>query len=702
MPDTQIDMLAGVLTSVAVKAPVACSSTGPLTLSGAQTVNGVTLAVTQPRSRALVKDQVDAKTNGIYDVQDAAWTRSLDFDGAYDAVTGTVVHVLGGTVNSNTFWELTCTDSPIVIDTSLLTFELVQIGGGGDSFLADTPHAQSTTIARRLQTEVRASDTLLKDDAVTTGVVGTDNAAYLSDILADCATKRRRFVLDVAGYGGRYYLGSTVTIPSNLQWDFEGGRIAFFGSTNLYMFRGIGISDVTIRNPVIMGDQFGGHSRARDNSFLARFSNSTRVVIDGGSVTDFFGDWGWVFDGTTQAEFHKVLNHRMVNSVCATSIYMSGLVNYPEIRNVYLSGDKLRLLANGVTIDDRILLAFADTGISGKQSVQPIIENVVAAHTSASAVKIGNIRQGRIRGITAYCCAFPLYIYSSGVDHTNSAVNVFIDDVTIDGSREGSFTQNAFTSIGGQDITATNVKVRNSTAAQAESGAAAFTNGVLVDSGSQDIKLVNFDIEGVSTGFALQGKNQTLIRPRVSKATVAAVQVIGNDPTGFLRIEDAQWDSLFAVGAGTYRAIEINGAANTTLTEITIDGVNRHDGDITPGSAPVEVYYNGALAIPAITQHDVWANGMHIDDSDELTATATYDWSSVADGAWDSHDFTILGVVLGDKVEGLSLDVSTAGLIMTAEVTATNTITVSRWNKTGGAINLASAVHRFHVRRAIN
>lgn len=115
----------GVMTSVAVKAPCACATTGAISLAGFQTVDSVVLAATVPLTRVLVKDQADARQNGIYDVVSGAWPRSVDFDGAYDAVAGTLVYIVpkGGSANGGTIFQCTSTN-PVVFGTSNITFSI--------------------------------------------------------------------------------------------------------------------------------------------------------------------------------------------------------------------------------------------------------------------------------------------------------------------------------------------------------------------------------------------------------------------------------------------------------------------------------------------------------------------------------------------------------------------------------------------------
>jgi hypothetical protein len=115
----------GVSTSAAVKAPVVAATTGGITLSGAQTIDGV--AVTDhlsdstglPPDRVLVKNQADLTTNGIYNVSaSGAWTEASDFTGANNLVNGTIIIVARGSTNAG-LWQLTSAN-PVVVapDTS--------------------------------------------------------------------------------------------------------------------------------------------------------------------------------------------------------------------------------------------------------------------------------------------------------------------------------------------------------------------------------------------------------------------------------------------------------------------------------------------------------------------------------------------------------------------------------------------------------
>lgn len=75
-------------------------STGPLTLSGTQIVDGVSLSV---GARVLVKDQGNPAENGIYIVSASTWSRSTDADSATE-FDGLAIFVRQGSTHANTAW----------------------------------------------------------------------------------------------------------------------------------------------------------------------------------------------------------------------------------------------------------------------------------------------------------------------------------------------------------------------------------------------------------------------------------------------------------------------------------------------------------------------------------------------------------------------------------------------------------------------
>lgn len=111
------------------KEPVRAATTGNITLSGAQTIDGVAVAA---GNRVLVKSQSAAAANGIYVAAAGAWTRASDFDAASE-VTGATVFVSEGTTQGGTQWNMTTTGA-VTVGTTPVTW--TQVGGGGGSYTA--------------------------------------------------------------------------------------------------------------------------------------------------------------------------------------------------------------------------------------------------------------------------------------------------------------------------------------------------------------------------------------------------------------------------------------------------------------------------------------------------------------------------------------------------------------------------------------
>lgn len=110
------------------KDPVRAATTANITLSGAQTIDGVSVIA---GDRVLVKNQSAGADNGIYVAASGAWSRAADYDAASELVGGTVF-VSEGTANGNSQWTMT-TDAPITLGTTALVWTQA---GGGTSYTA--------------------------------------------------------------------------------------------------------------------------------------------------------------------------------------------------------------------------------------------------------------------------------------------------------------------------------------------------------------------------------------------------------------------------------------------------------------------------------------------------------------------------------------------------------------------------------------
>ncbi len=137
------------------KQSVRAATTANITLSGLQTIDGISVAANE---RVLVKSQTDQKQNGIYVVATGAWTRSDDADVNAEVTSGLAVMVSEGTTLGDTQWVL-ATNDPIVIGTTNLVF--VQIGaattytsGEGISIAGNVVAIDTSVVARKASASV--------------------------------------------------------------------------------------------------------------------------------------------------------------------------------------------------------------------------------------------------------------------------------------------------------------------------------------------------------------------------------------------------------------------------------------------------------------------------------------------------------------------------------------------------------------------
>lgn len=152
---TEVDQL---LAGLRWKDPVKAATTGNITLSGSQTVDGVSLVA---GDRVLVRAQSDAKTNGIYVVATGAWTRAVDADSAPELLNA-AVFVSQGTLYADTAWV--CTTDNISLGTSNIAF--VQFAGSSTYLGGYGINITGNTIDLNFD-ELAADTTMANDDMLT-------------------------------------------------------------------------------------------------------------------------------------------------------------------------------------------------------------------------------------------------------------------------------------------------------------------------------------------------------------------------------------------------------------------------------------------------------------------------------------------------------------------------------------------------------
>lgn len=138
-----------------IKDPVLVATTGNITLSGTQTIDGVDVVA---GNRVLVKDQISTVTNGVYIVASGAWTRAIDLDESSEIVHGFFYYVSSGTLNEATGWMLDLpTGTTSVMGTTPITFKQFfssekYSAGTGITKTANTFSVDFNSVAARVHT----------------------------------------------------------------------------------------------------------------------------------------------------------------------------------------------------------------------------------------------------------------------------------------------------------------------------------------------------------------------------------------------------------------------------------------------------------------------------------------------------------------------------------------------------------------------
>lgn len=94
-----------IATGLNIKESCVAATTANITLSGAQTIDGVSVVAT---NRVLVKNQTTSADNGIYVASASAWSRATDADTWNELISATTF-ISSGTVNGSTTWTCNVT-----------------------------------------------------------------------------------------------------------------------------------------------------------------------------------------------------------------------------------------------------------------------------------------------------------------------------------------------------------------------------------------------------------------------------------------------------------------------------------------------------------------------------------------------------------------------------------------------------------------
>ncbi len=343
-----------------VKDSVKAATTGSITLSGTQSVDGVSILA---NDRVLVKDQGSA-ANGIYIASADGWTRASDFAAGSDEA-GAFCFVEQGTLNRDNGFVCTNNKGSAVVGTDTLLFTQFSGAGHIDAGAGLTKSGNTLNVQVDASSIEIASDTLrIKAGGVTNAMLG--GSIGLDKLVASTISgKALGTNLDnlTAGNGlaGSAYNGSStqafsidLATGSGLFVNASGLKINAGGiaKTMIAANAGIEYSKLDLTNSVVAGDLAG----SIPDSKLLQITSVGKVK--GGAVT--------LSGSTLEADATGLKVKEISNPQIAVgaAIAYSKLALGNSITNTDLAGSiaNSKLANNSVTVT-------AGNGISGGGAV---------------------------------------------------------------------------------------------------------------------------------------------------------------------------------------------------------------------------------------------------------------------------------------------------------------------------------------------
>lgn len=287
--------------SVTWKNPVIAGTTGPITLSGIQTVDGILLSI---GDRILVKDQASGIENGIYVVATGSWTRANDMATGSNA-SSSAMWIESGTINVDTAYLCTNNIGNDIVGTDSLTF--VFFSSGSSDLSAGDGIDKTGMVLSVDSTVIRTTGGQIIGGAF--DATGTIEAGTLTDGVLSI-TGGAFSIADLTVTNMLNSTGTNQILTSNLI-DGTQGNINTQGDITLYN---------ATKNTIFFKDTGSGVP-----SFTTR-SNGTKIVLKpsiSGSTADFAigvdGDdmWFSVDDSTSSFRWGRLAS-------AATSSILTG------------------------------------------------------------------------------------------------------------------------------------------------------------------------------------------------------------------------------------------------------------------------------------------------------------------------------------------------------------------------------------------
>ena len=430
------------------KDSVKVATTANITLSGEQTIDGITTS----SSRVLVKNQTNAAQNGIWISASGAWSRASDMNDASE-FPGAAVFVREGSSQEDTGYVCTNDSEPDIGSTDITFAQFTGINITAGDGLDQTGSTLSVNVDDS-SIEISADALQVKALGITAGMLagGIGNAKLSNSTISGVALGSNLNSLSVVtgsalamtsynGSAARSDLavqvdGASIEISSNalqvkaagisatmlagsipadklqlgngvesdagvLKVDLDGSSLAL-GESGLKVADN-GVTNAMLANSTISGVSLGGtlNSLSAGNGISMTSYNGSAAVSDltvnlDGSTLSVSASGLKVADsaiGETQLSNSAVTNAKLAGSIAADKLQLgNGVESDAGVLKVDLDGSSLALGESGLKVSDTGIGTdqIADSAVTNDKLSGSIGANKLAGSIPADKLNLGN------------------------------------------------------------------------------------------------------------------------------------------------------------------------------------------------------------------------------------------------------------------------------------------------------------------------
>lgn len=440
------DRISGFNAGVSVKIGCQVATTGAITLSGIQTIDGVSVGTAG--ERVLVKNNAPATENGVWVADSSTWIRARDCDGNKDILPGSLVYVDRGNTNNRTFWVFnsSSTATSVTVGTDSITLSRVTQGLEQASSWVDTNFLPVTSSSSGLSVLGGLSSTVASSYVQTSVLPATSSGSFLTAIGATpdfinaktygCVgngvtndTTNMQAALTAASSGILYIPPGTYNLTNRLYSSACGLTIMGAGqgvttlswsstvtAAGLALYTSSNAADLITVSGIRMVTYSSNSTQTAlyISSTQMIFTISTQQVISGRynghvnvkecSITPSPTDnvnTGWLTGIELNSVTGAVISDcNIIGRFAATS---SGLAGYSGVSGIYMHGDPMNTIENGHPVElviDRCRINGAQLGIQSNncEGIYVSQSNMVACDYGVYIISTASHPQACISG----------------------------------------------------------------------------------------------------------------------------------------------------------------------------------------------------------------------------------------------------------------------------------------------------------------